>query len=222
MNRSKLLENLKALGYPMLEVDESINANATLAEVVKTEDLRFWESFPLLLAGSLEKNLFEYNKVLRQLKDSKDKSSFQDLIMMSLALYKYLELKLSYVDWLYNSKYFKEETFNRYLNSFKKKKNLLSNENQLSPDRMLNTFRNYFSHAELDLKEYINTKDEFELEYSMSQVFSSKQKELFLKKLKGEKMTKTEREYFSRSVRKKAQALANSDLHKLATKLVQE
>ncbi|MCK4777051.1 MAG: hypothetical protein KAS39_01665, partial [Actinomycetia bacterium] len=184
MNRSKLLENLKALGYPMLEVDESINANATLAEVVKTEDLRFWESFPLLLAGSLEKNLFEYNKVLRQLKDSKDKSSFQDLIMMSLALYKYLELKLSYVDWLYNSKYFKEETFNRYLNSFKKKKNLLSNENQLSPDRMLNTFRNYFSHAELDLKEYINTKDEFELEYSMSQVFSSKQKELFLKKLK--------------------------------------
>jgi hypothetical protein len=62
-------------------------------------------------------------------------------------------------------------------------------------------------------------KDEFDLEYALSQVFSKKQKELFLKKLKGEKMTKTEREYFSRSVRKKALALANPDLHNLATKL---
>jgi hypothetical protein len=43
-----------------------------------------------------------------------------------------------------------------------------------------------------------------------------------MKKLKGEKMTKTEREYFSRSVKKKVLALANPDLHKLATRLVME
>ena len=49
-----------------------------------------------------------------------------------------------------------------------------------------------------------------------------KQKELFMKRLKGEKMTKTEREYYSRSVKKKVQALANSDLHKLATTLIKK
>ncbi len=56
----------------------------------------------------------------------------------------------------------------------------------------------------------------------MSQVFSKKQKELFLKKLKGEKLAKTEREYYSRVVKKKVLALANSDLHKLAARLVKE
>jgi len=65
-------------------------------------------------------------------------------------------------------------------------------------------------------------RDEFDLEYALSQVFSKKQKELFMKKLKGEKLTKTEREYFSRSVKKKVLALANSDLHRLATRLIKE
>jgi len=87
---------------------------------------------------------------------------------------------------------------------------------------VVNTFKNYFKHAELNFKDYVNMKDDFELEYSLSKLFSNKQKELFMKKLKGEKMTKTEREYFSRSVKKKLLALANSDLYKLATKLVKE
>jgi hypothetical protein len=64
-------------------------------------------------------------------------------------------------------------------------------------------------------------KEEFGLEYSLSQVFSPKQKELFLKKLKGEVLTKTEKEYFSRAVKKKVQALANADLHRLARKLLE-
>lgn len=93
---------------------------------------------------------------------------------------------------------------------------------KLSSVRIVNTFKNYFKNTELDFKNYVQMRDEFDLEYAMSQVFSKKQKELFMKKLKGEKMTKTEREYFSRSVKKKVRALANSDLHKLATKLVKE
>ncbi len=62
-------------------------------------------------------------------------------------------------------------------------------------------------------------KSEFDMEYSLSQMFSKKQKELFMKRLKGEKMTKTEREYYSRTVRKKVLALANPELHKLAVTL---
>jgi hypothetical protein len=60
------------------------------------------------------------------------------------------------------------------------------------------------------------------LEYAMSQVFSPKQKELFLKKLKGNILTKTEKEYFSRAVKKKVLALANADLHRLSRKLLEE
>lgn len=63
-------------------------------------------------------------------------------------------------------------------------------------------------------------KQELGLEYALSQVFSPKQKDLFLKKLKGEKLTKTEREYFSRIVKKKILALSNPELHHLAQKLL--
>ena len=45
---------------------------------------------------------------------------------------------------------------------------------------------------------------------------------LFMKKLRGEKLTETEREYYSRSVKKKVIALANSDLHELAIRVIRE
>ena len=67
-----------------------------------------------------------------------------------------------------------------------------------------------------------NMKNEFDLEFAMSQIFSKRQKELFLKKIIGERMTKTECEYYSRSVKKKVLALANPDLHRLAEKLVKK
>jgi len=49
-----------------------------------------------------------------------------------------------------------------------------------------------------------------------------KQKELFKKGLEGLFLTKTEQEYYSRSVKKKAVALANAELHGLARKLLEK
>ena len=108
-------------------------------------------------------------------------------------------------------------------NRFKKyvdEVNLEDIEGIMSSERVVNSFKNYFKRAEIDLKEVADLQDEFELEYAMSQIFSKRQKEIFLKKLKGEKLTKTEREYYSRTIKKKVLALANPDLHKLASKLL--
>ncbi len=62
--------------------------------------------------------------------------------------------------------------------------------------------------------------EEISLEYALSQLFSPKQKELFKKKLSGELFTKTEKEYYSRRVKKKVSALANPELHRFAQKLM--
>jgi len=108
-------------------------------------------------------------------------------------------------------------------NRFKKyvdEVNLEDIDGIMSSERVVNSFKNYFKRAEIDLKEVADLQDEFELEYAMSQIFSKRQKEIFLKKLKGEKLTKTEREYYSRTIKKKVLALANPDLHKLASKLL--
>ena len=59
------------------------------------------------------------------------------------------------------------------------------------------------------------------MEYALSQLFSPKQKELFKKKLEGTPLTKTEQEYYSRTVKKKVIALANPELHHLSRKLLE-
>ena len=50
-------------------------------------------------------------------------------------------------------------------------------------------------------------------------LFSAKQKELVFKKLRGQHLTKTEREYYSRVVKKKLTAIADSDIQELAASL---
>jgi len=219
MDKSQLLKKAKALGYPMFEVEESIDVNATLAEVTVSGDKRLWEGFPVMLANSLEKGLFDYEKAQSHLKEPREKNLFHRLVMMSLALYDYLQLELSFADNLHQYDFFDRKVFLDFLNQFKEERDLEDIDVNMSSERVVTSFKNYFKRADIDLKEVAEMQDEFELEYAMSQIFSKKQKEIFLKKLKGEKLTKTEREYYSRSIKKKVLALANPDLHKLASKL---
>ena len=58
------------------------------------------------------------------------------------------------------------------------------------------------------------------LDLYLDRLFSPKQKELVLKKRDAKSFTKTECEYYSRTVRKKLEAIANEPLVELARKLV--
>jgi hypothetical protein len=78
-----------------------------------------------------------------------------------------------------------------------------------------------FVQAGAETKRRREKLDKYTLEYSLSQVFSPKQKDLFKKKLEGKPFTKTDQEYYSRTVKKKVVALANSELHTLARKLLE-
>lgn len=206
----------------MFEIEEPIDVNSTLAEVVKSGDRRLWEGFPVMLANTLEKDLFNYTIVLKHLNTNKENNLLRKLVMMSLALYTFLELEFSFADRLYKSTYFDDMLFRDFLNHFKNKRDLSNFNDGMSAERVTNTFKNYYQRAEFDLKEVIDLQDEFEFEYAMSQIFAKKQKELFLKKLKREELTKTGREYYSRVVKKKVLALSNTDLHKLAVRLIKE
>lgn len=219
MKNKTLLKKVKMLGYPLFEKEESLDVNTTLAEVVQSKNLRLLEGFPLLLANSAEKGLFNYDMVKWHLKKPFDKLYLSKLVLMSLVLYEVLNVKFSWADKLYKLLSFKKEDYNEMLGKLKRGKELQVANNSMSPERLKNTFKNYFKEEESKLTELAYMKEEFGLEYALSQVFSSKQKELFLKRLRGEKMTKTEREYYSRVVRKKVEALANPELHRLAQKV---
>ena len=54
------------------------------------------------------------------------------------------------------------------------------------------------------------------LDKDLSYFFTERQKQIIFRKVYGMELSKTEREYFSRSIKKKLVALSNSTLHKIA------
>lgn len=222
MRSENLFQRLSMLGFPLFETEEAQDANATLADVVKSKDLRLWEGFPVVLANSAERGLFNYNMVKRYLKTPSDKSYLTSLMVMSLALYKVLSLKFSWADKFYKSlPADSKREFSSLMKKLKKNDELKVVHQVMSSQRLKSTFNNYFSQAQSKLNDLLSVKEGLGLEYSLSQVFSPKQKELFLKKLKREKLSKTEKEYFSRTVKKKVLALANPELHRLSQRLLE-
>ena len=219
MNEKELYKKLTALGLPLFEVEDTHDVGAVFCQMVTSADLRLWEGFPVVLATANQNKLFDYSAVNNCLKGSKDKENFRFLVVLSLALYEVLDLRFSWAQGLKklaNS----EKEFNVFLDKLKKGVTFDLNGKSMSPDRLKNVFANYFQGQQEQLHNLSRSKDDFGLEYGLSQLFSSKQKELFLKKFRGEALTKTEKEYYSRCVKKKVLALANSELHKMAQQLM--
>ena len=219
MEDKELLKQLSHLGLPLFQVEESLDVNKVLSETVRSKNVRLWESFPLLLVNASKRNEFSYEEVTRMLESDFYSHLFKDLVLVSLAFYKYLHLKFNWVNKLLNQSLFlnsDKEIFNSFFEYFKKNQDVVVSERRLNLERMQHVFNNYFKKDEVGVNNLRVRKDNLSLEYAMSHLFTPKQKELFLKKFRGEKMSKTEREYFSRVVKKKVLALANSELHRLA------
>ncbi len=221
--KENLLKRLASLGFSLLESEKDEEANSTLADLVESHDRRLWEGFPVVLANSAEKGLFDYDKVEEHLKSSSDKVNLALLVEFSLALYKMLGLKFSWADKLhalFNNKDMKQ-AYEKYLAALKSNRDFAVQGGVMSSQRVKATFDNYFRQTQSHLDDLLSVKEVMGVEYSLSQVFAPKQKELFLKRLRNEKLTKTEKEYFSRVVKKRVLALANSELHRLSQKLLQ-
>lgn len=221
MKNKDLLKRLNKLGFPLFETDADFDVNETLAEVVRSKNMRLWEGFPVLLVNANKKEGFDYNMVNSLLENNEEKSNFSHLVLLSLSLYRYLHLKFNWVSDLYNRLSLNEKNLvEKFLDHYRKNLDFEVSGQRLNPQRIREMFTNYFEGKKTDEKNLKPMPEELslDLEYALSQVFSPKQKELFLKKLKGEKLTKTEKEYSSRVVKKKAAALANFELHTLAKK----
>ena len=103
MKDDNLLKRVSALGFPLFDAEEKQDANLTLADMVKSGDLRLWEGFPVALANSAEKGLFNYEQLKGYLKKPFEKSRLVSLAAMSLAVYGFFNLKFSWSEALYKS-----------------------------------------------------------------------------------------------------------------------
>jgi len=222
MTDRKLLTNLSKLGFPMFEPSEELDVNETLADVVKSLDTRLWEGFPVLLANAAESYQFMPEQVKQQLTRKEQRDHFHQLMLLSGSLFSLYHLSFSWWNKLKKGLSKKDKALVKtWRNHLAHNQTLECNDAELDPKRLKGLFELYFEKkAEKDRRRK-EKYEEYSLEYALSQVFSPKQKELFNKKLEGLPLTKTEQEYYSRTVKKKVVALANSELHSLSKKLLE-
>ncbi len=221
MTDRKLLNSLSKLGFPMFEPNEELDVNETLAEVVKSRDTRLWEGFPVLLANAAESYQFTPEQVKQQLTRKEQKDHFHRLMLLSGSLFSLYHLSFSWWNKLKKDLSKKDKALVKtWKNYLAHNQTIKCNDAELDPQRLKGLFELYFEKkAEKDRRRK-EKYEELSLEYALSKVFSPKQKELFKKKLEGLPLTKTEQEYYSRTVKKKVVALANSELHSLSKKLL--
>lgn len=223
MKTDSLEEKLNQLGFPLLEAEKKdFDVNKTLADVVKSKETRFWEALPVLLANASQRNDFNLNSVSNWLKDEKSKKYWKALLLLGLSLYEHENVHFHW------SKMFSKKLTTGDKEKLQELRNYLEhNENfqwadhKFNAERLKTLFERYYESFDTNWLKSQAKQDEFSLEYFLSQLFSPKQKELVKKKLGGEKLTKTEREYYSRTVKKKVLALANPELHRLAQRLLE-
>ncbi len=226
-----LNERVARLGFPVLEADPKLEANRTLAEVVRSKNERLWEGFSVMLANASDANLFDYEQLRKTyLRSEAEVSKLNCLMALSLALFSVSNLDKSWAERLRQYvRQGKTPTPEDFAEKLRNEREVDVCGRRMSSERLLTAFRNYYAHTLAEsgsgknqraVSELLSAKVVGDLDYSLSQVFSAKQKQLVLKKFRGEKLTKTEREYFSRTVKRKLLALANQELHQLAVKLL--
>jgi hypothetical protein len=224
MVNKELVEKVNQLGVPLMTPQENVDVNQTIAEVVKSHDTRLWENFAPLLANTAPNYEVDLKKVQDQLNAVVDQKAFQKLLALTKVLAEHYHvmqpaLKKTF-DKFSGLSTEVQKHFEELRNAVMHSSSVEVAELNLSTDRLRHSFEDYLVRMSLQEKDDLSKHEDLSLEFAFSQLFTQKQKELFRKKLNGEKLTKTEREYFSRAVKRKVQALANPDLHRLAQKLL--
>ncbi|HBA89377.1 MAG TPA: hypothetical protein DCZ75_15750 [Geobacter sp.] len=223
MNRNELMHNLSTLGLPMFQPSETVDVNATVAEVVKSRDTRLWELFPTLLANAAEDSRFAPQEVDRLLPDEQSKKDLHKLFLLCSSLYSLYHLTYPWCEQLKKGLPNEEKALvKRWRQHLVDNEPIAWDDREFDPQRLKRSFELYVEQNVEKSRRRKEKHEEFSLAYALSQLFSPKQIDLFKRKLEGLPMTKTEQEYYSRSVKKKVVALANSELHGMARKLLEQ
>ena len=227
MNREELITALGELGYRLLTPEKqklsSREVLDVLDELPDSEDSRLIEAFPVILANCAHRGIkLDIRDLLsRYDRRSQKRANLEKLILASseLLAQEGLDkpeglddtvdaLRVKYGDLL------TEEVLN------------LGKNSSVSTERLRNTLRRYA--IDIERSESVRERDRkrqlrsFQMDLHLSTLFPPKQKELVLKKLKGDPLSKTEQEYYSRVVKKKLEGLANNEVRKIALALTKK
>ncbi len=224
MNKSNLLDQLAQYGYVLMKPKATQSPEKLLEALLKQDDARFLEGFPVVLANALgEKENLEWEHSKWHGAGLSAKSRKKLVVMLALSYYLFrlfgLSEQMEKRALKLVNKLKGNETFANLNEPFTQSKDVKADGVSLSTERLKDTFRKYVLMSNQG-EEVEKKKRALELELLLSELFSPRQKELLEKRLEGKPFTKTEREYFYRVVKKRLKALASDELHQMACSLV--
>jgi len=223
MKRSDLIEGLGQLGYPLIVPDDPISSKSVeklLLEIADSDDPRLIEGFPVVLANCALKGIkIDFRRIMQNADRSGFKEPMEKLLSVSGDLMGSEGIDIP--PGLDNAIREIEETTHKPIQDDRLH---LRNGFSLSTERLAHTFERYVKqlHKKLEsrLLESEEQHDAFRLHLNLSRLFSPKQKEVLLKKYNGELLTKTEREYYSRTIKKRLEAILSDDVRRIAGRLL--
>jgi hypothetical protein len=227
MKREELIESLARFGYALIEPKPKkmsrLQISALLEELADSTDSRLIEGFPVVLANCAHRGIeLDWDDLLRANARNRDKArSLEKLLLLSWDLLdnEGLEMPVGLDSVV-------ESLRSRYGDLLARDTVMLESRVSLSTERLRNSVRRYATDLPTGTSARKRAQNRqlrsFQLNLHLSTLFPPKQKELVLKKFKGEAMTKTEQEYYSRVVKKKLEALADADLRKIAVTLTKK
>lgn len=226
MDKNQLLDHLGYYGYSLVQPNGTKNPEGVLEALLKQDDARLLEGFPVVFANVLkEKNslAWENKKWNPSEKFSKPvEKRLASLLALAFLLFQLFGLEKEYQDRakkLLAKCRDSKAVLADLEKSFAASEEVPMGKTVLSVERLKNNFRQYVSQS-ASAAENDQTKHALELELLLSELFTPRQKELLRKRERGEALTKTEKEYFYRVVRKRLKALASDELHQMAKGLV--
>lgn len=226
--RPGLYRDLEDWGYSLLRPQDTADPANLLKEIAQVEDARLLEGFPVVLSSWLLKKpdvAPPLAEIEEGIASAGDKKRFRLLVGITWQLMLMLPDASSAREKLRN--YLEKRDPNVTADvrkAFAEGKPLNAGRTKLSPERLQTTFSNYVlaaqKHERERLSERIERAREMAFNEALNDLFSERQIEIIQKVLAREALTKTEREYYSRVIKKRMAAIANPDLHTLAASVL--
>ena len=226
-DKEELMDGLAEHGYLLMRPKSVRSGEDLLKNLLKQNDARLLEGFPVVFANLLRENeaLRWEGKKWKPGDEFSKKAEHRLAVLLTLS---YFLLKLFGLEEEYALRTYKlllkcrgkaQDLLNQMEGLFQRSEPVKMDGVELSTGRLKNNFRNYVVLAK-ESGESAKKRRALEFELLLSELFTARQKELMNKVSQRKPLTKTEKEYFYRVVKKRLKALADERIHQMARELV--
>ena len=226
-DKEELMDELAKRGYVLMRPKSVRAGEDLLKDLLKQDDVRLLEGFPVVFADILRENeaLRWEGKKWKPGDEFSQKAEHRLAVLLALSyfLFKLFGLEKEYGlrarKLLLKCKGKAGDLLNQMGDPFQRSESVKMDGVELSTERLKNNFRNYVVLAK-ESGEAAKKRRALEFELLLSELFTARQKELMNKVSQNKPLTKTEKEYFYRVVKKRLKALADERVHQMARQLV--